>query len=176
LEGRGGRSLVRSGAKHGRDVEHAGRSLQKLFKKHEAALAKVFNGPDEMNTLRRAHKMLAHLTNLSRRATVGSPALENKQFADSLEATILAATGNAITTGMIMKRVKTVMNLVPGLKEMTMGAKMDKLIGRMWFDPDLAMTLLTRDVKELQGPRWNAALNRLLGAAEFGREDQETSE
>jgi hypothetical protein len=59
---------------------------------------------------------------------------------------------------------------------LTIGAKMDKLIDRMLRDPDLAILLLERDVKEIQGPRWNAALNRLLGAAEYGREDQETSE
>jgi hypothetical protein len=38
------------------------------------------------------------------------------------------------------------------------------------FDPELAQHLLTRDVKEVGGPAWNAKLATLLRRVEVGRE------
>jgi len=47
---------------------------------------------------------------------------------------------------------------------------MKRVVDRMWFDPDLARHLLDKEVKEIQGPGWNAALNRRLGFATAARE------
>ena len=144
-------------------------ALQKVFKQHEKGLARVF-GPDDMNALRRAHKMLEPLGNLSRQSVAGSATAENQQLSNAFEAAVLAYTGNAIKTGMIMKRIKVGLNLVPGLREMTLESKMKRVVDRMWFDPDLARHLLDKEVKEIQGPGWNAALNRRLGFATAARE------
>jgi hypothetical protein len=144
-------------------------ALQKVFKQHEKGLARVF-GPEDMNALRRAHKMLEPLGNLGRQSVAGSATAENQQLANAFEAAVLAYTGNAIKTGMIMKRIRVGLNLLPGVKQWTLQTKMKRLIDRMWFDPDLARHLLDRPVSEIKGPGWNWRLNVLLGSAAGSRE------
>jgi hypothetical protein len=144
-------------------------ALQKVFKQHEKGLAKVFS-PEDMNALRRAHKMLEPLGNLGRQSVAGSATAENQQLANAFEAAVLAYTGNAIKTGMIMKRIRVGLNLVPGLKQMTLESKMKRLVDRMWFDPDLARHLLDKPVSEIQGPGWNSRLNQLLALGAGSRE------
>ncbi|WP_137389140.1 hypothetical protein [Rhodoligotrophos defluvii] len=146
--------------------------LQKVFKQHEKALAEVYS-PAEMNALRRAHKMLEPLGNLRRTAVAGSPTEENRQIANSFEAAILFYTNDAIKTGMIMKRIKTMMNLLPATRDLTLESKIGKLVNRMWFDPELFQHLLTRPVAEMEKPSWNAKLNRLLAVGAGARETSE---
>jgi hypothetical protein len=69
-----------------------------------------------------------------------------------------------------MKRIRVGLNLLPGVKQMTLESKMKRLVDRMWFDPDLARHLLDKPVSEIKGPGWNARLNRLLGYAAGSRE------
>jgi hypothetical protein len=123
-----------------------------------------------MSSLRQAHAMLEPFKNLSKQVVPGSATEWNKQMVNALEAGILAVTGNAITTGMVMKRLKVMTGLVPGIKELTAPVKVERLISRMFFDPRIAEHLLTRDIKTIQGPAWNRKLNQLMAVAEYGRE------
>jgi hypothetical protein len=82
-----------------------------------------------------------------------------------LEAGLLAVTGNAITTGMIMKRIRTVLKLMPNQKD-----NVDALVKRMWFDPQLAQHLVKRNVKTVESSAWNKRLTRLLATGEAARE------
>jgi hypothetical protein len=150
-------------------------ALQKFFSDNERTLAQVFTGPGEMNSLRRAHKILEPLGNLSRQATIGSQTIENQQLWNSMEAGLLVVTGNAITTGMIMKRIRVVLSLLPEKRRSV------RLIQRMFFDPDLAVLLLERNVNTIKGPAWNRKLTGLIGAEHFalkqqGPADPESSE
>lgn len=148
--------------------------LQNVLKMHEGELAQIYN-PDEMNAIRRAHKMLEPLGNLARKSSVGSPTETNRNLVNGLEAAVLAYTGNAIQTGMVMRRLRTMANLTPGLKEITPEAKMQKLIDRMMFDPELFVHVMETPPRAMETPAWNAKLNRLIGYTEAvrGKEDRE---
>lgn len=140
-------------------------ALQKFFSDNERTLAQVFS-PEEMNNMRRAHKILEPLGNLSRGATIGSQTVENQQLWNSMEAGLLVVTGNAITTGMIMKRIRVVLSLLPEKRRSV------RLIQRMFFDPDLAALLLERKVNTIKGPAWNRKLTGLIGAEHFALKQQ----
>ena len=146
--------------------------LQTQFTKHEKALAQVFT-PKEMQKLRQAHKMLEPMGNLSRQAVTGSPTVENEALWNSLEAGLLGVTGNAITTGMIMKRIRVALKFFPDQKKQAA-----HLAERAFFDPELMAHLLTKEAKAIRAPGWNAKLNRLLAVGEVARstnkEDDET--
>lgn len=146
--------------------------LQRVWKQHEGDLAQIFT-PDEMAAAKRAHEILEPLGNLSRRSTVGSPTATNQQLTNALEAGLLAYTGNAIATGMIMKRIRVAANIVPGVKEMTLESKTGKLIERMWFDPELFMHIMETPVREVEPQGWNAKLNRLIAGTEYLRADED---
>jgi len=144
--------------------------MQKFFDQHAEALSKVYS-PAEMNSLRRAQKIMEPLGNLQRQATAGSATAENKALWSSVEAGLLAVTGNAITAGMVMKRIRSTRDVLHHneiLKDQ--GKLANQLVGKIFFDPELAKTLLTRDVKEIKSAGWNAKLNRLLAYGQLARE------
>lgn len=66
-----------------------------------------------MQTLERTHEMLAPLERL----VTGSGTVDNARLVGLVEGAILASTGSAITTGMIMKRIRVAANWIPGVKE-----------------------------------------------------------
>lgn len=142
-------------------------ALQRFFKNNEKALAEAFT-PAEMNAVRRAHKILEPLGNLSRRATTGSDTAENTAMWNSIDAGLLAVTGNAITAGMIRKRMKVLYDLLPNSS-----TKVEDLVQRMWFDPELAQHLLTRETREPLSATWNKRLNQLIAVGEAASESTE---
>lgn len=148
--------------------------LQQILRTHEDELAQVFSA-QEMNTIRRSHKMLEPLGNLARKATPGSPTASNQQLANAFEAAVLAYTGNAIKTGMIMKRLKVAANMVPGLKEMTLEAQTQRFIDRLLRDPELFVHVMDTPPRQMEMPEWNAKLNRLLAGVEFVRGSPEAT-
>lgn len=153
--------------------------VRKVWDQHRDTLAEVFS-PEDMQTLERTHEMLAPLQNLSQQTVPGSATIDNSRLAGMVEASILSATGNAITTGMIMKRIRVAANLIPGLREMSLNYKTARLIERMMFDPDLARHILERPVAEGTGSPWNAGLRNLIAGGELSRglysEDDELQE
>ncbi len=142
--------------------------LQQLVRTHEDELAQVFS-PAEMNTIQRSRKMLEPLGNLARKATPGSPTASNQQLANAFEAAVLAYTGNAIKTGMIMKRLKVAMSMVPGLKELTLEAQTGRFVKRVMLNPELFVHVMDTPLRQMESPAWNAKLNRLLAGAEYVR-------
>lgn len=155
--------------------------LKTLFRKHENTLSKVYT-PSEMNNLRQAHKLLDVAGNLDLKATTGS------QTADKL-ASFFNADKDKIKSNMRMFEVaakarygmlkgggltRTVGLLVDALAGMSTKPKaVENAIYEMYFNPDLATHLLTRNVKEVGTPAWNKRLNQLLSTAEGNRDEDE---
>ena len=139
--------------------------LQAVFKENEKALAAVYS-PQEMQALRRAHKMLEPLGNLSRQATNANAAADHEMLWNTVEAGLLGVTGNAIKTGMVMKRIRVALKFLPNEN-----ARVQHLIDRMWFEPELAQHLLTKPVAEVPTPAWNKRLQQLLAVGEAAREN-----
>lgn len=151
--------------------------LRRTFGQHEEALSGVFSEED-MGVLRRAHEALSPLENRRAQATVGSQTAENAALAGAWDAlgTAMTFKYGAVHAGMVMHRVKRMLNLVPGLKERTLDNQALELVNRMWFDPDLAKHLLEADVDQFSGPGWNKKLQALLVGGEAVRDGDEAAE
>ena len=52
----------------------------------------------------------------------------------------------------------------------------ERLVARMWFDPELASHLLTRKTQEIGSPAWNSKLNKILIFTQMGRSVQESED
>ncbi|MBU1335419.1 MAG: hypothetical protein KJ944_08115 [Alphaproteobacteria bacterium] len=141
--------------------------LDDLFKQHEEALAEVFT-PDEMNSLRAAHQFLAPLKNLEMRTVVGSQTSANDRFWDQLAKPVEVALKlrfGVLKGGGLMRTLTLWRQMMPNGD-----AAAIELIERMWFDPELAQHLLTREVKQVGSPQYNAKLIRLLSLGAGARD------
>jgi len=150
-------------------------ALDRTFRTHRGALAEVFPAED-LATLERAHEMLRPLQNLGQGVRAGSHTQDNRNLIGLLDAAILASTGNAITTGMIMTRIRRAAGFMAsqlGFEERTTPYKVNALLSRMWFDPDLARHLLERPIEEGAGAMWNHGLQRLIAGSHFARDQVE---
>lgn len=133
--------------------------LDDLFKAHEDALSEVFS-PDEMNSLRAAHQFLAPLKNLEMRTVVGSQTSANDRAWDQLSKPIEVALKlryGVLKGGGLMRTLGLWRQMMPNGDAAAM-----ELIERMWFDPELAQHLLTRQVDQVNSARYNAKLLWLL--------------
>jgi hypothetical protein len=141
--------------------------LDALFKEHESLLSMVYS-PTEMNRLRLAHGRLSALSNRGQGATVGSPTAERlpRALTNGIEAMIRPIYGQ-LQTGGIMRTIRLWAEQLPSSED-----AVQRLMTRMWFDPELATMLLSRDVRA-GTPAWNSRLNQLLGAAEGVRESDQ---
>jgi hypothetical protein len=157
------------GVSEGTQAVNYGR-LSKVFAQNERVLAEVFS-PQEMNALRQAHKLLEPLVKRSGGATTGSPTAESSELAwRTLEAGLKLKYG-VLKGGGLTRTVKIMAS--------TLGddsvAQAQRLVERMWFDPELAQHLLTRPAKEVGTSAYNAKLQRLLryneAAKNLGPED-----
>ncbi|HRQ74137.1 MAG TPA: hypothetical protein PLU35_14020, partial [Phycisphaerales bacterium] len=151
-----------------KDGELSMAQVRRVWDDHRDTLAQVFS-PEDMQTLERTHEMLAPLGNLSQQTVPGSATVDNARLAGMVEAAVLAGTGNAITTGMIMKRLRVAANLIPGFREVSMPYKTARLIERMMFDPELARVILERPIDEGVGALWNSKLQSALAEGELSR-------
>jgi hypothetical protein len=149
--------------------------MQKLFQKHEKTLAKIYS-PEEMNALRQAHKLMNAETKLDVRATAGSNSVDkmfaakNQSFEQGkrlLEAALSVRYGVLVGGGMIRKINMFLQTMPDGDKAIR------DVLFEMQFNPDLAVHLLTRPIKEIDTKPWNAKLNRLLAYATGAREANE---
>jgi len=133
--------------------------LDDLFKAHENALAEVFS-PAEMNSLRASHQFLAPLKNLEMKAVVGSQTSANERLWEQVSKPIEVALKlryGVLKGGGLMRTLGLWRQMMPNGD-----AAAVELIERMWFDPDLAQHLLTREVDQVGSARYNAKLIRLL--------------
>jgi hypothetical protein len=144
--------------------------LDKLLKQHEGVLSQVYT-PEEMRSLRAAHKMLASGKSRELQATSGSATAERANEQANLRMLEIGLKGwyGILKGGGVFRTIKLYLSTLPSSKE-----GVEQLINQMAFDPELAQHLLTRKV-DVGGPAWNAKLNKLLavgGAARATQEDE----
>jgi len=150
--------------------------LERLFQQHEKTLAGIYS-PDEMNALRRAHKLMDFEARANVQATPNSDTFSKimdaqKATSDRLagmrEAYLKLNYGNLAGGGLNRTINIALKTLLPDANK-----PVDDILFQMWFDPDLAKHLLTRDVKAIESPAWNSKLNSLLAVATGARESVE---
>jgi hypothetical protein len=137
--------------------------LENLFNKHEKTLAKVYS-PDEMNALRDAHRLLKPMNNLRNRGTTGSDTPEKGMMGWKVLEAGLKARYGVLKGGGLLRTIRIAAETLPNSR-----AGIDGLTKQMFFDPDLAVFLLRREVKP-DSPEWNAKLQRLIGFGAAARE------
>lgn len=149
--------------------------LSNLFKQHEKTLATVY-GPDEMNALRQAHKLMKVETSRDIRSSSGSNTADKINMAQKtateqrkrvLEAGLKLKYG-VLLGGGINRTVNLFLSALPNKDR-----AINEILFEMHFNPDLAKHLLTRPIKEVGSEAWNSKLNLLLAAATGARESVE---
>jgi hypothetical protein len=137
-----------------------------VFKKNQEALSKVFS-PDEMAALQRAQKLLESFDKQTMQATIGSPTAERGQMlARATEVGLKLAYGG-LRGGNLMRSLRLA---VPNMFKDPDIDDINYLLAKMSLDPDVAIALLTRDVKEIQKPAFTKGLKRLFAIQEAGKE------
>lgn len=145
-------------------------ALDDLFKQNESVLAEIFT-PDDMNYLRASHQLLAPLKNLEMRTIPGSQTSANDRVWDSIAKPLevgLKLRFGVLKGGGLMRTLNLWRQLLPNGD-----AAAKQLIGRMYFDPELAQHLLTRKVRLVGTAGYNKQLIRLLLAGQFARSQME---
>lgn len=139
--------------------------LDKLFKRHEKILAKVYS-PEEMNALQGAHKLLKPGKQRELQATSGSPTAE-RTGPDLWRWTEigLKAKYGILKGGGIMRTLRLWADTLPSNKE-----AVGQLHRQMWFDPELAAHLLRKPLKDIDTPAWNQRLQNLLAVGAGARD------
>lgn len=161
--------VARTGG-NGQPVSFAGLTNMLNDGKTMRALQALYS-PAEMNALRRSHKLAEYMQLKGMQANVGSPTAElQEQVLNNLEAGLLLAGNNAVTTGMIMKRMRVVLDIMP-LSPARKAKAAAQLIERSSFDPELAAYLLDSKPTDIRLPQWNRKLMRYLSLTAAGRED-----
>ncbi|RWD79738.1 hypothetical protein [Mesorhizobium sp.] len=138
--------------------------LENLFNQHEHTLAAVFS-PEEMNSLRQAHRLLKPQKELAQPGA--TPSLYERKKSEEawnlLEGGLKARYG-VLKGGSVLRTIRIFIATLPNKD-----AAVRDLILRMHFDPELASHLLGREVK-VDTPSWNGKLNTLLAAAAGARD------
>lgn len=142
-------------------------ALVKHFNKHQRVLQEIFT-PEEMNSLRRAQRMLEPLAQGRAQATTGSITAEKSVLGErALRLGLYAFYGNALKAGGAAARLKDAWKTLKGEAD-EIGA--NRLVARMMFDPELAQHLLTRKVADVGTPAWNARLQKIIRRTEAAKQ------
>jgi hypothetical protein len=137
--------------------------LENMFNQHEKTLAKVYS-PEEMNALRDAHRLLKPMNNLRNRGTTGSDSAEKGAMGWKVLEAGLKARYGVLKGGGLLRTIRIAAETLPNSR-----SGVDMLTKKMFFDPDLAVFLLRREIKP-DSPEWNAKLQRLIGFGAAARE------
>lgn len=132
--------------------------LSKEFEKNRDVMVAAGFTPEEMNALQRAQKAIEPLSRRSGQATVGSQTAESGAGIWRPVEIMVRTYYGALEGGSIMRKFKLIAG--PLIGDDT--AAVNRLVARAMFDPELAATLLTRDVKDVGGPAWNARLQKAI--------------
>lgn len=135
------------------EVSFAG--LAKQFKDNEEALAKVYS-PEEMNTLRRVHKLLGYFKGAESRATTGSQTAENMLMMSAGDQMLAGPVGKSfelaakhfygnLEGGGIARRFKLMVGLLPSSRYAAR-----EIVHQAWFNPELAAYLLGKPVRNFK--------------------------
>lgn len=145
--------------------------LENLFDRHMDTLSAVYD-PNEMQTLRQVHRLLKPQRAIKAGGQSGAmyDSERSRQAWRLLEGGLKAKFG-VLKGGGILRTIRIFADSLPNN-----GDAIAEIVHRMHFDPDLAQHLLTRPVKEVGTPRWNAKLNRLVAVAAGARADNQQSE
>jgi hypothetical protein len=140
--------------------------LVRSFDRYQSALGELYAGqPDKMAALQQVKKMLEPLAKTSGPATLSRPgAGDGDSLWKALEIGLKAHYG-ILKGGGVLRTLR-----LAATAGRSAVADSERLVARMMFDPELAQHLLTRDVKEVGGPAWNAKLATLLRRVQAGRE------
>ncbi len=143
--------------------------LVKEFDKHRGQLADIFS-PEEMNALTRAQKVLEPLAERAGQATVGSITAESQEgMWRALRFGMYALTRSQLQAGGRVRAIRDALHVFSGKD---VASEANRLIARMQFDPDLAVHLLERPIKEVDTPLWNDRLQKWLRRTEAAKETQ----
>ena len=148
--------------------------LNRVYRQHRDALAEIYT-PQEMAALDRANELLEPLGNLSRGVRGGTTSVPGTEIYARMEGALLASGQNAVTTGMIVKRVKTAARLM-GLENLTDEYKVAQVVQMMQFNPELAIHLLERPVSEGVSAAWNQRLQNIMAGSQAARTSGDRSE
>ncbi len=146
-----------------------------VYNQHRDKLASVFS-PEDMKALDEVHNLVRLLD--QPQTEVRTPNLTVNHVTDPLsivQAGLLATGRDMITTTMIVARLNFAARFL-GLSKLTTPHKVNEVLTRMQFDPDLATAILNRPVSEGTGPTWSRDLQKLLAASEAGRQMSDTGE
>jgi hypothetical protein len=133
-------------------------SLISDFNKHRATLVAAGFTSEEMNALQRAQTILKGLVRRNVQATVGSTTAESSEAVMKPLELALKMHYGTLKGGSVFRNVKVMLKLAKG----DVSGSVEELLTRAMFEPELAMTLLTRDVKKAGTPAWNAELQKLM--------------
>ena len=138
--------------------------IDALFQKNEQILAEVYT-EQEMNLLQRSRRLLEPAKSLNVSANTARP--DSSRFELLSKAVELGLRGmfGAVEGGSKMRQIRLALSTVPQPQQ-----AVERLVARMFFDPELAAHLLTRQVPVKEGKAWNAKLLRLLGYGELARD------
>ncbi|ALA16074.1 MULTISPECIES: hypothetical protein [Chelatococcus] len=141
--------------------------LTRNFEKNRAALAEVLT-PEQMNALQQAHSLLKSFTTMGKQALPGSQTGERfGNFLRPLEMAVRIRYG-ALQGGSIMKKARLLLSNIPTNEESVNALKL-----MMATDPDVAVYLLRKDVRNFDAPAANGRLQRLLATASAARATNE---
>jgi len=158
----------------GNDTVSYAQLAREWTKNEEVFQALWKNKPEKLSALRQAQTMLKPLGNLSLQATKGSATAENigsKKLWNTLELAFKVKYG-ILKGGGVTRTMKIAAKRISGDREPFIA----RLIERAMFEPEVAQHLLTRDIKAVGTPAWNAKLNRLLGVAAAQRSSDKTQQ
>lgn len=146
-----------------------------VYNQHRDKLASVFS-PEDMKALDEVHNLVRLLG--QPQSAARTPNLSVNHVTDPIsivQAGLLASGRDMITTTMIVARLNFAARFL-GLSKLTTPHKVNEVLTRMQFDPDLATAILSRPVSEGTGPTWSRDLQKLLAASEAGRQMSDTGE
>jgi hypothetical protein len=138
--------------------------LDRVFKDKEQLLAKIYT-PEEMNTLRQAHKLLEPLKNANVKAGGGSDTADKlSTWLRAIEVPIRTVKG-ALEGGSIMRKIRILASTLPSDRQ-----TIDRLVTEAYFDPDVAKFLLTRNIESTNAPGSSTRIKALIAAGAGARQ------
>jgi hypothetical protein len=140
-----------------------------VYNQHRDTLAEVFT-PDDMEVLDDVHNLVRLMeTPQAEARTLNLSSTRAIDPLSTVQAALLATGRDMITTTMIMSRLKFVAKIT-GTEQLTTPFKVNEVMKRVAFDPDLANMLLNRPVSEGTGRTWSQDVQALLAGGAFARE------
>ncbi|MDZ4066305.1 MAG: hypothetical protein U1E06_05560, partial [Tabrizicola sp.] len=146
-----------------------------VYNQHRDTLAKVFSR-DDMKALDEVHNLVRMLD--QPQAAGRSPDLGASRMKDPIslvQAGLIASGRDMITTTIIVARLNFAARFL-GLSKLTTPHKVNEVLMRMQFDPDLATAILNRPVAEGTGATWSRDVQKMLAAGAAGREASDEDE